>query len=143
KNLGSRIWNKGGPENYPPVIARAVMLDVAAMKDVDCLPDGYAITVRDLQSTARKQQVKIQKKDVVLIRTGRMTRWPDFHGYLDNTPGLSLAGPKWLCAEKRAMSIGADTIAPEVLPSEEKDVFLPVHAYLSATAGAHTMEDEN
>ena len=22
KELGSRIWNKGGPENYPPVIAR-------------------------------------------------------------------------------------------------------------------------
>ena len=43
KELGSRIWNKGGPENYPPVIARAVMLDVAAMKGVDCLPDGYAV----------------------------------------------------------------------------------------------------
>ena len=66
KELGSRIWNKGGPENYPPVIARAVMLDVAAMKGVDCLPDGYAVTVRDLQSTAKRQKVELRKKDVVL-----------------------------------------------------------------------------
>ena len=40
KQLGSRIWNKGGPEKYPPVISRAVMLDVAAMKGVDCLPEA-------------------------------------------------------------------------------------------------------
>ena len=38
------------------------------------------------------------------------------------------------------MCIGADTIALEVLPSEEQDVFLPVHAYMFATAGAQIME---
>ena len=140
KTLGSRIWNKGGPENYPPVIARAVVLDVAGMKGVDCLPDGYAVTPRDLQSTARKQKVKLQRKDVVLVRTGRMTVWPDFHGYLDNTPGISLASAKWLCEEVGAMCIGADTIALEVLPSEEANVFLPVHAYMFATAGAQIIE---
>jgi kynurenine formamidase len=143
KDLGSRIWNKGGPENYPPVIARAVMLDIAALKGVDCLPDGYAVTPRDLQSAARKQKVKLQKGNVVLVRTGRMTVWPDFHGYLDNTPGISLASAKWLCEEMGAMCIGADTIALEVLPSEEKDVFLPVHAYMFATAGAQIIEVVN
>jgi kynurenine formamidase len=143
KDLGSRIWNKGGPENYPPVIARAVMLDVAGMKGVDCLPDSYAVSPRDLQSAARRQKVKIQKGDVVLVRTGRMTVWPDFHGYLDNTPGISLASAKWLCEEMGAMCIGADTIGLEVLPSEEKDVFLPVHAYMFATAGAQIIEVVN
>jgi kynurenine formamidase len=143
KELGSRVWNKGGPENYPPVIARAVMLDIAGLKGVDCLPDGYAVSPRDLRSAARKQKVKLQKGDVVLVRTGRMTVWPDFHGYLDNTPGISLASAKWLCEEMGAMCIGADTIALEVLPSEEKDVFLPVHAYMFATAGAQIIEVVN
>ncbi len=41
KDLGSRIWNKGGLEKYPPIIARGVLLDVAGMHGVDCLPDGY------------------------------------------------------------------------------------------------------
>ena len=140
KQLGSRIWNKGGPEKYPPVIARGVLLDVAAMKGVDCLPDSYAITPRDLQSAARRQKVELRKKDVVLVRTGRMTKWPDFHGYLDRTPGISLAAAKWLCEEAGAMCIAADTIALEVLPSEQSNVFLPVHAYMFSTAGAQIIE---
>ena len=40
KDLGSRIWNKGGLDKYPPIIARGVLLDVAGMHGVDCLPDG-------------------------------------------------------------------------------------------------------
>ncbi len=143
KSLGSRIWNKGGPENYPPVIARGVMLDIAAMKGVDSLPNSYAVTPKDLQSAARKQKVELRKKDVVLIRTGRMKAWPDFHGYLDNTPGISLASAKWLCEEIGAMCIAADTIALEVLPSEEDNVFLPVHAYMFSTAGAQIIEVVN
>ena len=69
-----------------------------------------------------------------------MTVWPDFHGYLDNTPGIGLPAAKWLCEEKGAMCIGADSIALEVLPSEESDVFLPVHCYMFATAGAQIIE---
>jgi kynurenine formamidase len=140
RHLGSRIWNKGGPERYPPVIARGVMLDIAALKGVDCLPDSYAVTPRDLQQAARKQKVELRKQDVVLVRTGRMTVWPDFNGYLVNTPGISLDSAKWLCEEAGAMCIGADTIALEVLPSEQENVFLPVHAYMFATAGAQIIE---
>jgi kynurenine formamidase len=140
KDLGSRIWNKGGPENYPPVIARGVMLDIAATKGVDTLPDSYAITPKDLQAAARRQKVELRKQDVVLIRTGRMNAWPDFHGYLDRTPGISLASAKWLCEEVGAMCIAADTIALEVLPSEEQNVFLPVHSYMFSTAGAQIIE---
>ena len=143
KDLGSRIWNKGGPENFPPVIARGVLLDIAGMKGVDCLPDSYAVTPKDLQTAARRQKVELRKKDIVLIRTGRMNAWPDFHGYLDRTPGISLASAKWLCEEVGAMCIGADTIALEVLPSEEPNVFLPVHAYMFATAGAQIIEVVN
>jgi kynurenine formamidase len=143
KQLGSRIWNKGGPENYPPLISRGVMLDIAGMKGVDCLPNSYAITPKDLQTAARRQKVELRKKDIVLIRTGRMNAWPDFHGYLDNTPGISLASAKWLCEEVGAMCIGADTIALEVLPSEEANVFLPVHAYMFSTAGAQIIEVVN
>jgi kynurenine formamidase len=140
KQLGSRIWNKGGPEKYPPVIGRGVMLDVAGMKGVDALPDSYAVTPKDLQDAARKQKVELRKKDVVLVRTGRMRAWPDFSGYLERTPGISLASAKWLCEEAGAMCIAGDTIALEVLPSEEQNAFLPVHAYMFSTAGAQIIE---
>jgi kynurenine formamidase len=122
------------------VIARGVLLDVAGTQGVDALPDAYAITPRDLQDTVAKQGVELRKGDVVLVRTGRMNAWPDFDGYLKNTPGIGLPAAKWLCEEAGAMCIAGDTIGLEVLPSEEENVFLPVHAYMFATAGAQIIE---
>ena len=94
KDLGSRIWNKGGLDKYPPIIARGVLLDVAGLHGVDCLDDGYAITPDDLKKAASEQGVEIPPKSVVLVRTGRMTKWPDFDGYLSNPPGIGLAAAK-------------------------------------------------
>lgn len=140
KHLGSRIWNIGGPEKYPPIIAKGVMLDVAGMLGVDMLDPAYAITVKDIKDTIAKQELSIDKAAVVLIRTGQMRKWPDFNGYLVNTPGLGLDACKYLCEEIGAMCIGGDTIGLEVIPFEEKDVFLPVHAYMFTTAGAQIIE---
>ena len=142
-DLGSRIWTKGGLDNYPPIIARGSLVDVAGAKGVDCLPDGYAITPADIQEALRRQGSEIRRGDVVLVRTGRMTKWPDFNGYLANPPGIGLPAAKWLCEEAGAMCIGADSIALEVLPSEEPEVFLPVHCYMFATAGAQIIEVVN
>jgi len=143
KDLGSRIWTKGGLDKYPPIISRGSLVDVAGAKGVDCLPDGYAITPADIQEALRWQGSEIQRGDVVLVRTGRMTKWPDFNGYLANPPGIGLPAAKWLCEEAGAMCIGGDSIALEVLPSEEPEVFLPVHCYMFATAGAQIIEVVN
>ena len=101
KDLGSRIWNKGGLDKYPPIIARAVLLDVAGMHGVDQLDAGYGITPQDLQDTVAKQGVEIRKGDVVLVRTGRMRAWPDFDGYLQKPPGINLRRPSG-CARRPA-----------------------------------------
>ena len=61
RDLGSRIWNKGGLEKYPPVIARGVLLDVAGTHGVDVLLDSYAITPDDLQDTVQKQGVELKE----------------------------------------------------------------------------------
>ncbi len=140
KDLGSRVWNKGGLDKYPPIIARGVLLDVAGMHGVDSLEEGYAITPKDLQDCAAKQAVELRKKDVVLVRSGRMTAWPDFDAYLLKPPGINLPAAKWLCEEAGAMCIAGDSIGLEVMPWDEPDAFLPVHAYMFATAGAQIIE---
>jgi kynurenine formamidase len=140
KHLGSRVWNKGGPEKYPPIVARGVLLDVAGMHGVDQLEAGYAITPQDLRDTAAKQGVELRRKDVVLVRTGRMRAWPDFDGYLQRSPGIDVTSAKWLCEEAGAMCIAGDTIGLEVMPWPEPDAFLPVHAYMFTTAGAQIIE---
>jgi kynurenine formamidase len=140
KDLGSRMWNKGGLEKYPPIVARGILLDVAGMHGVDQLEAGYQITPQDLQDTIAKQGVELRKMDVVLVRTGRMRAWPDFDGYLQRSPGINLPSAKWLCEDAGAMCIAGDTIGLEVMPWDEPDAFLPVHCYMFATAGAQIVE---
>lgn len=140
EHLGSRHWMVGGAEKYPPIIARGVLLDVAGAHGVDCLPDGYAIGPDELRKVARDQGTELRRGDVVLVRVGRMTKWPDFNAYLLNSPGIDLDGAKYLCEEAGAMCIGADSIGLEVMPWAEENAFLPVHAYMFATAGAQIME---
>src|SRR5262249_27395933 len=139
KHLGGRYWLKGGADTYPPIVARGVMLDVAGLHGVDCLPDSYAVTVADLEGAVGEQRVELRRGDVVLVRTGCTSKWPR-EDYLVNPPGLGLAAAKYLCEEAGTMCIGTDTIAFEVLPPEEPEVFLPVHAYVLAAAGAQIME---
>ena len=143
KDLGSRIWNKGGLDKYPPIIARGVLLDVAGMHGVDELEPAHGITPQELQDTVAKQGVELRKGDVVLVRTGRMRAWPDFDGYLQKPPGITLPSAKWLCEEAGAMCIAGDSIGLEVMPWDEPDAFLPVHAYMFATAGAQIIEVVN
>lgn len=139
EHLGSRHWNKCGPENYPVIIARAILLDVAAMKGVDVLPDSYGIGKADLEETIKSQGVEIQQGDIVMIRTGRMTVWPNRDAYLNNSPGLNIEGAEYL-AGLGAMIIGGDNIALEQGPSAEPDNYFPVHTYLFSEVGIPIIE---
>jgi kynurenine formamidase len=136
--LGSRAWRVGG--RYPPIVARGVLLDVAGLKGLDCLPDSYAISPDDLRAACARQSVRLVRGDVVLVRTGRMTRWPDRESFMDAPPGLGMAAARFLCEEAGAMCVGVDA-GGEVLPPEESGAFLPVHAYLLATAGIPILEN--
>jgi kynurenine formamidase len=140
QDLGSRQWLQGGADECPPIVGRAVMLDVARHNGTDCLPDGYCITPDDLAETARAQGTQLTDGDIVLIRTGRMSLWPDFDGYLRSTPGIGMAAAKYLCEEIGAMCLGTDAISIDVDPHVEPDTFVPVHCYLFATAGTPAIE---
>ena len=141
EHLGSRGWTRGGAENFPPIIARGVLLDVAALHDVECLPDDFVVGPAELKGAAERAGLEFRRGDVVLIRTGRMTRWPQPDFLAGPIPGIDLAGARYLCEEAGAMVIGADTAALEAFPGEPG--FLPVHCYMFATAGAPIMEVVN
>jgi kynurenine formamidase len=132
EHLGSRAWTVGGV--YPPVIARGVLLDVAGALGVTCLPDSYAITAADLHAAERRAGVEVERGDVVLVRTGRMTRWGDRAAFMADPPGLGMEAARHLAEIAGAMCVGVDA-GGEALPPEAPGTFLPVHAYLLATAG--------
>lgn len=136
-HLGSRAWTVGGV--FPAIIARAVLIDLAAAKGVKCLPDSYPISSQDVIDALTSERIRITQGDVVLLRTGRMSRWPDQTAFLSSPPGLTLEAARTLCEEFESMCLGLDC-GGEALPSEV-DTFLPVHAYLCATAGCPLFEN--
>jgi kynurenine formamidase len=137
--LGARHWMCAGAEKQPPIIARGVLLDVAALHGVDVLPQSYAIGAKDLADAARAQQVELRPGDVVLIRGGQMTLWDDPQAYITNEAGVNRDGAEFL-ARSGAALVCSDNLSFEQIPSTEEGNWLPVHTYLFAEAGVPIME---
>lgn len=135
EHLGSRAWRVGG--RYPPIIARGVLLDVAGARGTGCLPDSYAITPEDLRAAGADA---LRRGDVALVRTGRMSRWPDHAGFMNDPPGVGMAAARLLAEDLEAMCVGVDC-GGEPLPPEEPGAFLPVHSYLLADMGMPVIEN--
>ncbi|MHA3700697.1 cyclase family protein [Jatrophihabitans sp. YIM 134969] len=139
QHLGSRHWTRGGAEQIPPIVTRGVLLDVAGLKNVECLDPSYAITVEDLQNCLEQAGTSLTTGDVALVRTGRMAYWPDGSKVLGNPPGLGLDAARWLTKQNIA-AIGADQECVEVGPSEHVDNWLPGHCHFLAEAGVPMIE---
>ncbi len=98
-------------DRVPPLVLRAVMLDLCALKGVDLLPERYGITPEDLEAAAQRQGVAISPGDCVLIRTGYARFFetnPD--AYLRKFAGLVDDSARYL-ARKRIRLLGIDNLA--------------------------------
>lgn len=140
EHLGDRGWKVAGAEKLPPIVARGVLIDVAAAKGLDMLPPGYRITRADLVEALARQQVALQPGDVVLIRTGRMRVFRNAAAYMMNPPGIGMEASRFLAEESGAMIIGADNLSLEAFPSERDDDYVAVHTYLLAQQGVPILE---
>jgi len=163
-------WKKAGVETVQPFFVRGVMIDIAAEKgfkagtwnNAKCakgylpgceftqggqLPDSYAITVQDVQSFLQKHNLKLNKGDVVVFRTGRIGEWyedakrPDGkarYGRPEAGPNLETA--RWL-VQQGVSAIGADNVAVEVFPTGVPGDPHPVHIYTLVDNGVHILEN--
>jgi kynurenine formamidase len=120
-----------GIETVAGLIAgRGVLLDVGRALGTDGeLPDGTAITEEHIGVTLQQQQVRVERGDIVLVRTGQLTRvrrqgWGDYAG--GDAPGLSFATAEWLHRTEIA-AVATDTWGFEVRPNEFDDAFQPLH----------------
>lgn len=139
QHLSSRHWTRCGADKIPPIIGRGVLFDVAGLHGVDMLPDNYGISAEDLRDTLKKQGTTFSPGDIALVRTGRMTQWPDPVRYIDNSPGLNLSGARFL-AEAGAAVIAGDNSALEQMPARDPENWQVVHTYLLGEAGVPIME---
>ena len=96
-----------------------MLIDVAALKGVDMLPDTYEITVQDLQQALARQKQTLQPGDAVIINTGWGRLWAkDNARYVKSCPGIGVAAAEWL-AKQDPMLVGSDNWPVEVAPNPD------------------------
>jgi len=130
-----------GVEQVGSLMTRGVLIDVAALKGVDMLPETYPITVDDLQRALQRQKLSLQPGDAVIIHTGWGRLW-DKEGdrYLRTNPGLTIASAEWL-AQQDPMLIGADNGPVGVTPDPDPQLSNPVHQIALVVHGIHLLEN--
>ena len=109
-----------------------------------CLDGGTVITEADLQAGLKMYNVTLREGDAVFLHTG----WGDLFKqypaqnaeYNKHEPGISNAAAEWLASQK-VVSVGADTWAVEVIPSEDTTVAFAVHKALLTDNGIHIIEN--
>jgi kynurenine formamidase len=142
-DLGDFGPTYGDAEKLPAMFTRGVLLDVAGWRGVDCLSKGESITAADLQAVAASQQIEVERWDVVLVRTGYMSLWPDTDKMASHrTPGPDVSAAAWL-AERGVVATGSDTETFEVQPAPELGQPAnpqPVHTHLLIERGIYLME---
>ena len=57
-----------------------------------------------------------------------------------NASGASVEAIKWLVEDRRGMTLGADNLGVEAMPSQDASNWLPVHTYLLAQRGTMFIE---
>lgn len=112
------------------VVGRGVLLDLPRFQHKAWLDDGTPIFPDDLDRCAERAGVAIEPGDILLVRTGMMTRclekksWQGYCG--GDAPGLSVHCARWLY-EREIAAVATDTFALEVSPSEVADCVFPLH----------------
>ena len=130
-----------GVEDYPPIVARGVLIDMAKCKGQDMLPEGTAYTREDIMACEQQLGVTIERGDVVLFNSGWMNileSEPERFGKAE--PGVGISGAEYL-VEKDVLAVGADTWGVEAIPFEDPEVMYKVHQILINYNGIYILEN--
>jgi len=134
-------FTKLGVEHVGALMTRGVLIDVAAFKGVEMLPDTYEITAADLQGALQRQNLTLQPGDAVIVHTGWGKLWgSDDARYARSNPGLGVAAAEWL-ARQDPMLVGADNAPINVTPSPDPQLSNPVHQIMLVVHGIHLLEN--
>ena len=135
---------KLGIETVPPIVARGIVLDMAAHVGKDFLDAGEYFTVDDVKAVAEKQGTAIMEGDVVLFHTG----WTDAklqsepETWVAAEPGQSEEVAQYL-ADQRVVAVGADTWGLDVVPPPDPNRPFQGHVILLKENGIYILEVMN
>ena len=126
-------------ETIPPIVGRAVLLDIATLRGVAALPDGDEVSVDDLEAACARASVEVSPGDVVLVRTGKIREFfTDPAAFEAAQPGVGPSGAEWLYERGMAV-LGTDTTGTEPIPYP--DPAQSTHRAMLVERGVHLIEN--
>jgi kynurenine formamidase len=133
-----RGWKRHGIETVPPIVGRAVCLDIPGLKGLSRLPDRYEVTIDDLQKELARTKQQIRPGDIIVVRTGKIQDFGDEAAFQAAEPGVGRKAALWLY--ECGMSIlGTDTTGTEPLPFD--DPAMTTHGAMLVEKGVHLIEN--
>lgn len=117
-----------GADKLDPIVSRGVLLDLPAVKGVDRLEAGCAVSAEDLDAAVAHAGVTLAPGDVALVRTGHMRylHEGDVFAYNHDSPGLSAATIEWVHRHDLG-AVFTDTYVFEVWPPQDWAAMMVVH----------------
>jgi kynurenine formamidase len=133
-----------GAEKLHPIVARGILIDVAAARGVESMEAGDVITLADVRSALAKQGMsdfELLPGDAVLFRTGWEKYWiVDNAKYNDGCPGIGMEVARWL-AEAKVGVTGGDTWPVNAVPDVDPECAHCVHTFLQTRHGIVNQEN--
>ena len=134
-------FTKLGIENVGGIMTRGVLIDVAAAKGVEMLPDTYEITVADLQEALKKQNLTLRPGDAAIVNTGWGRLWgKDNARFMKTSPGIGAPAAEWL-ARQDPILVGSDNSGINVSPGAAAQGSNPTHQIMLVINGIHLLEN--
>ena len=126
------------------IVGRGVLLDMARFRGQDSLGKAETFTHEDLVACAQAQGVKIEKRDILIIRTNFLKLFFDqgekfYEGFCE--PGLVYSPElvQWF-QDMEIPNLVTDTIANEVTTDPNNGTALPLHCALMRNLGVALTE---
>ncbi|KAA1191944.1 cyclase family protein [Pseudohalioglobus sediminis] len=135
---------KLGIHTVPPMVARGIILDMAAYRGVPYLKAGEHFSAEDVKAVEKKQGTAVREGDVVLFHTG----WTDAklesapEEWVAAEPGIDPSVAHYL-AGKNVVAVGADTWGVDVIPAVDANAPFPGHVILLKESGIYLLETMN
>lgn len=135
--------NELGTEKLHPIVARGILLDIAAIWDGQ-MEAGDEITMEHVRAALENQGMadfEFQPGDALLFRTDWDRHWDDAETFNSGEPGIGIEVARWAAEEVQAGLTGADTWAVEVIPNPDPGCVFCVHTFLQARHGIVNQEN--
>jgi kynurenine formamidase len=135
---------KLGTHAVPPLVGRAVVLDMAAQAGVKVMQAGQHFGPAEIKAAAKAQGVRMGEGDIILFHTGwteaKLESDPATWGSVG--PGLNNAGALYI-ASLNPMAVGADTWGLEPIPAPAGDKVFYGHVTFLKNNGIYILETMN